>query len=110
MEGEAERRADRARPDDPRRWEVTRTRPNVRVRVPVRVDLTIAVPVVTRGDRIEIDAGPVDRGGRLGAVALGIVARQPAPGLQRGPPRRPDRRARYACIQSSLARRRRGTR
>jgi hypothetical protein len=39
------------------------------------MDLAIAVPVVTRWDRIEVDAGLVDRRGRLGAVALGVVAR-----------------------------------
>ena len=73
--------------------------------VAVGVDLAVAVAVVPGWDRVEVDTGGLDGRLGLGAIALGIVARAPAPGLhgrqaERGPTRSTmaARRARYACI------------
>ena len=75
---DAERRADRARPDDADDRRLARPRVDVRVDVVARVRL-VAVAVAAGRDRIEVDAGRLDRRPCLRAVLLGIVAGQVAP-------------------------------
>ena len=63
----------------------------------VGVDL-VAVAVVAGRGRIEVDAGSLDGRLGLGAVALGVVARERAPRLHRRPAAAVGR-SRYASTQ-----------
>jgi hypothetical protein len=77
-QGDAERRPDRAGPDDADDRRLARPGVEVRVDVIARVDL-VAVAVGARRDGIEVDAGRLDGSLGLGTVALGVVAREIAP-------------------------------
>ena len=66
------------------------------VDVSVGMDVTVSVAVVTGRYRVEVDAGGRDGGLGLGAIALGVVAREASPWLHSAPP---VGRAQYACIQ-----------
>jgi len=96
-QGQGERTPDRAAADDPGRRTLARTGVLMGMLVAVGVDL-VAVPVVTRRGRIEVDAGGLDGRLGLGAVALGIVTRERAPRLHRRPAAAVGR-SRYASTQ-----------
>jgi hypothetical protein len=94
--GYAQRRAHRSPADDAGDGPLARTRVLVGMGVSVGMDLPVGpVAMVTGRHRVKVDAGGVD--GRLGVgpVALGVVARQGAPGLHRVPAPGA-RRSRYA--------------
>ena len=104
-QGESQRRADRAGPDDTGRGCLTRLGRVVRMAVAVGVDLAIGMAVLPGRDGVQVDAGRRDRGFGLGSVTLRIVTGKRTPGLhrvraERAPPRSPRAaaRARYACI------------
>ena len=82
VEGDAEGRADGTGADDPDDRRVGALRPDVRVGVVVGVDL-VAVPVLARRDRVEVDSGCLELLDRLVAQAVPVRA-SPSP---RGSPR-----------------------
>ena len=78
-EGDAERRPDRSRPDDPDDRRLPGFRVEVRVAMVARVRLRV-MAMGAGSDRVQIDAGRLDGGLLLGPVALRVIAGQVAPG------------------------------
>ena len=69
--------------DNPGRRSLAGLRVVVRVGMAVGMGL-LAVPVLARGDRVEVDPGGLERRLGLGVVALRVVAGQRTPGLHDG--------------------------
>ena len=97
-QGDSERGPDRTGPDDPDDRRLAGSGVGVRVDVVARMGL-VTVAVAAGRDRVEVDAGRVDRRPRLGAGHLRVVAGQVAPAPHQRGPRQAGRAGRTSTLR-----------